>query len=137
MSDRQRLRMRKRRARWGHIERQHWTERDLATLLLHVEFFGFEWALIAHSMQRSPDAIRNKLVRLHRDFVWERRREARAWLQDLVEALGLTPPPCWGHRDDEELKSAHDVPAPIFKYRRGTAWRARSAAAALEVAGAG
>lgn len=137
MSDRERQRLRKKRARWGHVKRQYWTERDLATLLLHVEFFGFEWALIARSMQRSPDALRNKLVRLHRDFVWEQRLEARAWLQDLVEALGLTPPPCWGHRDDEELKSAHDVPAPIFKYRRGTVGRSWSAAAALEVAGAG
>lgn len=137
MSDRQRLRLRKKRARWGHIERQYWTERDLATLLLHVEFFGFEWTLIARSMQRSPDAIRNKLVRLHRDAVWEQRCAARAWLQALVEALGLTPPPFWGHRDDEALKSAHDVPAPVFKHRRGAVGRARSAAAALEVAGAG
>jgi len=111
-------RMRKRRERWGHIERRRWTDYDLATLLLHVEFFGFEWTLIARSMQRSPDALRNKLVRLHRAFEWERRRVARAWLQRLVEALGLTPPPCWGHRADQALKSAHDVPAPIFKYKR-------------------
>ena len=47
------------------------------------------------------------------------------------------PPPFWGHRDDEALKSAHDVPAPVFKHRRGAVGRAWSAAAALEVAGAG
>lgn len=132
-------RMRKRRERWGHLERKRWTDDDLETLLLHVEFFGFEWTLIARSMQRSPDALRNKLVRLHRDLVREHRRAARAWLQTLVEALGLAPPPCWGHRDDEELESARDVPAPLFSHRRGAKGHShkRKRAAALAVAEAG
>ena len=112
-------RMRKRRKLWGHIDRKRWTEHDLETLLLHIEFFGYAWTLIAHSMQRSPDAIRNKLVRLYQRAQWTRRQEARAWLEELVDALGLDPPACWGHQDEEDYECAEDVPAPVFRYRKG------------------
>jgi hypothetical protein len=113
------VRMRKRRHLWGHIDRKRWTERDLETLLLHIECFGYAWTLIAHSMQRSPDAIRNKLVRLYQRAQWTRRQKARAWLEELVDALGLDPPACWGREDEEDYECAEDVPAPVFQYRKG------------------
>ena len=113
------VRMRKRRKLWGHIDRKRWTARDLESLLLHIEFFGYSWTLIAHSMQRSPDAIRNKLVRMYQRAQWTRRQEAREWLEELVDALGLDPPACWGREDEEEHACADDVPAPVFTYRKG------------------
>lgn len=130
-------RMRKRRTRWGHLERKWWTLQDLETLLLHVECFGFEWVLIAQSMQRSPDALRNKLVRLHRNAVWNAFAAARAWLKRLVDALGLEAPAFWGHRDDQWIRSPRDVPAPVFGYVRGTMGHSWNAKAALAVAEAG
>ena len=41
-----------------------WTAHDLESLILHLEFFGCRWKLIAKSMVRSPDSLRNKILRI-------------------------------------------------------------------------
>ena len=87
---------RKREEKWGGFERRAWTNVEEATLDLHVELLGYAWHVIARSMRRSPDALRNKLVRRMHDAAQREADAARAELQALVVALKLRKPRKWG-----------------------------------------
>ncbi len=91
-------RLRKRRQQWKEFERRAWTPEDFATLRLHIELLGSgrgNWYLIARSMRRSPDAIRNKLIRMRQEALEAARFEARAWLLELCFWLDLELPDTW------------------------------------------
>lgn len=88
-------RARRKRLEYSDCERRPWTHKEEATLKLHIEFFGFKWQTIAASMHRSPDALRNKMMRLAAQQRQREEREARAWLKELVRILKLKPPPTW------------------------------------------
>jgi hypothetical protein len=87
---------RKREEKWGGFERRAWTKAEEASLDLHVELLGYAWHVIARSMRRSPDALRNKLVRRMHDAAQREADAARAELQALVVALRLRKPRKWG-----------------------------------------
>ena len=88
-------RARRKRLAYSDCERRPWTQHDEETLRLHIEFFGFKWQTIAASMQRSPDALRNKVMRMAAQQRQREEREARAWLRELVKRLKLKPPSTW------------------------------------------
>ena len=44
--------------------RKVWSAEDTASLILHYELFGPKWKLIAKSVGRTPDGIRNRFQRL-------------------------------------------------------------------------
>ena len=90
-------RLRRSRARWAHLKYRSWTAEDDASLMLHYDLLGPRWQLIAGSMQRSPDSLRNRLVRLGVIVVTPTERIAREWLRTLVAALNLEPPAEWSH----------------------------------------
>ena len=91
-------RLRKRRLLWGGADfaRRKWTPQDEASLLLHVELLGYAWSVLARSMRRSPDAIRNKLLRMMQEHQEAERLQARRDLQLLVRKLKLQKPKEWG-----------------------------------------
>ena len=82
-------RMQKRRSRWGHLQTRRWTKEEFRELLGHIQALGYDWVAIANIMGRSPDSLRNKLVRFHRSSIWKKREEARAWLKAVVLVLEL------------------------------------------------
>lgn len=88
-------RARRKRREYADLERRPWTEDEVETLKLHVDFFGTRWQKIAISMQRSPDSLRNKVIRIEKENLRRHDREARVWLKQLVEFLNLTPPQNW------------------------------------------
>ena len=112
------VRMKKRRELWGHCEVRRWTALEFEELIKHVRTFGYDWTLTARLMDRSPDSLRNKLVRFHKRTVWEDRERARQWLQSVVVALELREPECWGRKEDAHILDAADLPAPAFVYRK-------------------
>lgn len=79
---------------------------------------GYDWIAIANIMGRSPDSLRNKLVRFHRSSIWKKREEARAWLKAVVLVLELEEPTYWGRADEAHIMEVDDIPAPAFKYRK-------------------
>ena len=93
-------RLRKRRLLWGGADyaRRKWTPQDEASLLLHVELLGYAWSVLARSMRRSPDAIRNKLLRMMQEHQEAERLQARRDLQLLVRKLRLQKPKEWGRK---------------------------------------
>ena len=49
----------------GHKKvNRYWSDEETASLLLHYELFGPKWMLIGRSLQRTPDSIRGRLVRM-------------------------------------------------------------------------
>lgn len=111
-------RMKKRRMLWGHCTVRRWTTDEFKELVKHVEAFGYDWVLIARLMERSPDSLRNKLVRFHRRAIWQKREEARKWLKTVVFVLELEEPEFWGRKDEAHILELEDIPAPEFKYRK-------------------
>lgn len=91
-------RLRRRRKQWSgrDYSRRYWSPLEVESLLLHVELLGYAWSTIAHSMRRSPDALRNKMVRLHRRHALQEKAQARRELKQIVKALGLSKPKVWG-----------------------------------------
>ena len=111
-------RMKRRREQWGHCSMRRWTPAEFEDLIKNVRAFGYDWTLIARIMDRSPDSLRNKLVRFHKRTVWAHREAARAWLKRLVAALQLREPECWGRKEDAHISEPADLPAPTFVYRK-------------------
>ena len=111
-------RMQKRRSRWGHLQTRRWTKEEFRELLGHIQALGYDWVAIANIMGRSPDSLRNKLVRFHRSSIWKKREEARAWLKAVVLVLELEEPPYWGRADEAHIMEVDDIPAPAFRYRK-------------------
>lgn len=93
-------RLRRRRQQWTGAEyaRRPWTPEDEASLLLHVELLGYAWSVLARSMRRSPDAIRNKLVRMMQEQQQAERLQAQRDLKLLVRTLKLEKPTEWGRK---------------------------------------
>ena len=81
-------------------------------------------------MGRSPDSLRNKLVRFHRSSIWKKREEARAWLKAVVLVLELEEPPYWGRADEAHIMEVDDIPlrVPVSKValKKNTTVYARS-----------
>lgn len=88
-------RARRKRQKYSDCERRPWTQHDEELLRLHLQLFGCKWQLIATSMHRSPDALRNKAVRMQLEEVSRHECEARTWLKLLIETLKLKPPCNW------------------------------------------
>ena len=116
-------RLRNRRRLWGGADfaRRAWTPEDEASLLLHVELLGYAWSVLARSMRRSPDAIRNKLLRMMQEHQQAERLEARRDLQLLVRKLRLKKPKEWG------LKPPALQLPPVTTYRKKPQGRPASA----------
>lgn len=95
-------RSRLKRLAYSDCERRPWTPHEEETLRLHIEFFGFKWKTIAASMHRSPDALRNKVLRMETQQRRREEREARAWLKELVKSLQLKPPSTWTKRTSSD-----------------------------------
>ena len=93
-------RLRRRRQQWTGAEyaRRPWTPEDEASLLLHVELLGYAWSVLARSMRRSPDAIRNKLIRMMQQHEQAERLQAQRDLKLLVRTLKLQKPTQWGRK---------------------------------------
>lgn len=94
--DARRLRRRRKQWRGNDYSRRWWSPTDVESLLLHLELLGYAWSTIARSMRRSPDALRNKMVRLQHRRALQERAQARRELEQIVKALGLSRPKVWG-----------------------------------------
>lgn len=88
-------RARRKRREYSDCERRPWTECEERTLQLHIEFFGCKWQMIGTSMRRSPDSLRNKMLRMQTQQEAEAEAHARAWLKQLIKHLKLRPPSNW------------------------------------------
>jgi len=84
--------MRRHRQRWAHCPRRPWTFADDDTLDACIQFYGLHYKPIADVMTRSPDAIRNRLLRRGVLDMLQEEDHAGAWLDELASLLHPTPP---------------------------------------------